>query len=212
MKTVSARVNSLRRLDTSGVTDPTVALRLRLIEHRVAMLRDVLEQDKAATAELTELVDQTRLDAHSAGRHRTTRSGRDHRRGRRHPTLHRGRLRPVQRHGTDPGQLGRGRRRARPTSPLTRRQSTAQRRHPPHRDDPTPLRAPRPPDPRPGPHQWPHPPRSHARPQAQPLQRDLPDHAPRRPTTRGLDMRASSAAPPWWASSPPGPRSSAWWA
>jgi transposase len=35
-KTVSARVNSLRRLDTSGVTDPTVALRLRLIEHRVA--------------------------------------------------------------------------------------------------------------------------------------------------------------------------------
>jgi len=59
-KTVSARVNSLRRLDTSGVTDPTVALRLRLIEHRVAMLRDVLEQDKAATAELTALVEETK--------------------------------------------------------------------------------------------------------------------------------------------------------
>jgi len=58
-KTVSARVNSLRRLDTSAVTDPTVALRLRLIEHRVAMLRDVLEQDKVATAELSELVDET---------------------------------------------------------------------------------------------------------------------------------------------------------
>lgn len=59
-KTVSARVNSLRRLDTSGVTDPTVALRLRLIEHRVAMLRDVLEQDEAATAELSELVEETK--------------------------------------------------------------------------------------------------------------------------------------------------------
>jgi hypothetical protein len=54
-KTVSARVNSLRRLDTTGVTDPTVALRLRLIGHRVAMVRDVLEQDKAATAVLDEL-------------------------------------------------------------------------------------------------------------------------------------------------------------
>lgn len=60
MKTVSARVNSLSRLDTSGVTDPVVALRLRLIEHRVAMLRDVLEQDKAATAELTLLVNETK--------------------------------------------------------------------------------------------------------------------------------------------------------
>jgi transposase len=59
MKTVSARVNSLSRLDTSEVTDPTVALRLRLIEHRVAMLRDVLEQDKAATAELVELLGET---------------------------------------------------------------------------------------------------------------------------------------------------------
>ena len=59
-KTVSARVNSLRRLDTTGVTDPTVALRLRLIGHRVAMLRDVLEQDKAATAELTALVEETK--------------------------------------------------------------------------------------------------------------------------------------------------------
>lgn len=57
-KTVSARVNSLGRLDTSGVIDPVVALRLRLIEHRVAMLRDVLEQDKAATAELATLVNE----------------------------------------------------------------------------------------------------------------------------------------------------------
>ncbi|MEX1173062.1 MAG: transposase [Chloroflexota bacterium] len=59
-KTVSARVNSLGRLDISRVTDPTVTLRLRLIEHRVAMLRDVLDQDKAATAELTGLVEETK--------------------------------------------------------------------------------------------------------------------------------------------------------
>ena len=51
-------MNSLRRLDTSGVTDSTVVLRLRLIEQRVAMLREVLEQDKAATAELAKLVDE----------------------------------------------------------------------------------------------------------------------------------------------------------
>ena len=50
-------------------------------------------------------------------------------------------------------------------------------------------------DPRPGPRQRPHPSRGHAHPQAPPLQRHLPDHAPRRPTSRGLDMRASSVAP-----------------
>ena len=60
MSTVRARVNSLGGLDISGVTDPTVSLRLRLIEHRVAMLRDVIEQDKAITAELTKLVEETR--------------------------------------------------------------------------------------------------------------------------------------------------------
>ena len=59
-KTVRARVNSLAQLDTSSVTDPTVLLRLRLIEHRIAMLRDVLEQDKTAAAELTALVAETK--------------------------------------------------------------------------------------------------------------------------------------------------------
>jgi transposase len=57
-KTISARVNAVSRLDVSGVADPTVLLRLRLIEHRVAMLREVLEQDKAATAELAALVEE----------------------------------------------------------------------------------------------------------------------------------------------------------
>ena len=52
MKTVRARVNSLAGLKTTAVTDATLLLRLRLINHRVAMLRDVLEQDKLATAEL----------------------------------------------------------------------------------------------------------------------------------------------------------------
>ena len=53
-------MSSLASLDTSAVTDPTVVLRLRLIEHRVAMLRDVLDQDKTAAAELTELVAETK--------------------------------------------------------------------------------------------------------------------------------------------------------
>ena len=62
MKTVRARVNSLTALDLTGVTDPTVVLRLQLIQHRVGMLRDVLEQDKIAAAELAELV----VDAQSS--------------------------------------------------------------------------------------------------------------------------------------------------
>ena len=60
MKAVRARVNSLAELDTAAVTDPTVLLRLRLISHRVTMLRDVLEQDKLAAAELATLVTETR--------------------------------------------------------------------------------------------------------------------------------------------------------
>jgi transposase len=59
MKTVRARVNSLTALDTTAITDPTVLLRLQLINHRVALLRDVLEQDKVAAAELATLVGQT---------------------------------------------------------------------------------------------------------------------------------------------------------
>lgn len=57
--TIRARVNALGNLDASGVTDPTVRLRLQLIEHRAAMLRDVLEQDKLAAAELDKLVGQS---------------------------------------------------------------------------------------------------------------------------------------------------------
>ena len=59
-KTVRARVTSLGGLDASKVTDPTVLLRLQLIEHRVAMLRDVLEQDRIAARELAELVAETK--------------------------------------------------------------------------------------------------------------------------------------------------------
>jgi transposase len=42
------------------VTDPTVLLRLQLIEQRVGMLRDVLEQDRIAARELAELVTETK--------------------------------------------------------------------------------------------------------------------------------------------------------
>jgi transposase len=58
-QTVRARVNALGRLDASAVTDPIRVLRLRVIGHRVAMLHNVLEQDRAATAELARLVNQT---------------------------------------------------------------------------------------------------------------------------------------------------------
>jgi transposase len=58
-KKVRARINALARLDTTGMTDPTVLLQLRLIEHRVAMLHDVLEQDKTAATELADLVAET---------------------------------------------------------------------------------------------------------------------------------------------------------
>ena len=59
-KTIRARVNHLANLDLTGVDDQVVLLRLQLIEHRVQMLREVLEQDKSAIAALTELVGQTR--------------------------------------------------------------------------------------------------------------------------------------------------------
>ncbi len=57
--TIRARVNALATLDASGVTDATVSLRLQLIGRRVEMLRDVLEQDKLAAAELDKLVKQS---------------------------------------------------------------------------------------------------------------------------------------------------------
>jgi transposase len=56
LKTVRARVNALSALATSAITDATVLLRLRLINHRVAMLAEVLEQDRHAAAELATLV------------------------------------------------------------------------------------------------------------------------------------------------------------
>ena len=58
--TARAKITAMAKLDTSGVIDPTHRLALDLIEHRVTMLRDVLDQDKAAEAELARLVIQTR--------------------------------------------------------------------------------------------------------------------------------------------------------
>jgi transposase len=56
--TVRARINAVARIDTSDVTDPVVQLRLRLLEHRRTMLREVLAQDKIAETELAALVTQ----------------------------------------------------------------------------------------------------------------------------------------------------------
>jgi len=57
--TVRARINAMRKLNSHNDPDPVVRLRLQLIEHRVAMLTDVLAQDKTAEAELAALVKQT---------------------------------------------------------------------------------------------------------------------------------------------------------
>lgn len=57
--TVRARINTVAALDTTGVNDPVVRLRLQLIDQRARMLREVLTQDKIAATELAALVTQT---------------------------------------------------------------------------------------------------------------------------------------------------------
>jgi transposase len=62
MKTVRARIHSLDRLSAAldSVEDPVVRLRIELIRQRVAMLNDVLEQDRIAATELDRLVRETK--------------------------------------------------------------------------------------------------------------------------------------------------------
>ena len=60
VKTVRAKINALDKVAGSiEVNDPVVELRLALLTQRVAMLRQVLAQDKVATDALTELVAQS---------------------------------------------------------------------------------------------------------------------------------------------------------
>jgi transposase len=56
---VRARINAIAELDRSSISDPVQLLRLDLIDSRIAMLRDVLVQDKAAAAQLATLVEKT---------------------------------------------------------------------------------------------------------------------------------------------------------
>ena len=206
MKTVRARVNSLTALDTTAITDPTVLLRLQLIDHRVAMLHDVLEQDKIAAAELAALVAQTKstltdlvgiapraaaeILVETGDIRRFTEAG------------------FARFNGTAPDPRHLRRRRAANPSDIASHAAATVASTPPStaiamiqlRYE-TRARTPS----RPRPRQRPHPPRSHAHPQAPPLRRDLPDHAPRRPTTTPLDMRASNAAPTSSGSSPTTP-------
>jgi transposase len=62
MKTVRAQIHSLDRLSAAldAVEDPVVRLRIELIRQRVAMLNDVLEQDRIAGTELDHLVRETK--------------------------------------------------------------------------------------------------------------------------------------------------------
>jgi transposase len=54
---VRARINALDDLDRSGISDPVQLLRLALIDSRIAMLRNVIDQDKAAASHLAVLVE-----------------------------------------------------------------------------------------------------------------------------------------------------------
>ena len=58
-RTARARITAVAALRRARSTDPVQQLRLQLIRHRTTMLEDVLAQDKAAAAELTELVRAT---------------------------------------------------------------------------------------------------------------------------------------------------------
>jgi transposase len=62
VKTVRAKVNAFDRLkpERGDLEDPVTSLRLGLVSSRIAMLRDVIEQDKEATRELTKLVAESR--------------------------------------------------------------------------------------------------------------------------------------------------------
>ena len=193
--TVRARINSVAALDTTGVNDPVVRLRLQLIDQRVGMLREVLAQDKTAATELAALVTQS-------GSTLTTVVG-IAARAAAEILLETGDVRRFTEAGFArfngtapiPATSGEAGGTAGPAPAVPRRQPPPQRRHTPHRDDPTPLRTTRQTAPRPRPGRRPHPPRSHAHPQTPPVQRHLPHHAPRHPTPTRLDMRASSAAP-----------------
>jgi transposase len=61
-KTVRAKINAFVKINgvLEAVSDPVVRLRISLIAQRVTMLRDVLAQDKTATAELAKLVGESR--------------------------------------------------------------------------------------------------------------------------------------------------------
>ncbi|MGH1524167.1 transposase [Leifsonia sp. L25] len=54
--TARARITAVAALGHVRSTDPVQQLRLKLIHHRTKMLKDVLEQDKVAAAELAKLV------------------------------------------------------------------------------------------------------------------------------------------------------------
>jgi len=56
---VRARINAIAELDRSSISDPVQLLRLELIDSRIAMLRDVLHQDKVAASQLATLVEET---------------------------------------------------------------------------------------------------------------------------------------------------------
>ena len=144
-KTMRAKINAFTKASWDPDTEmPAVGLRLRLIAARIDMLQAVLDQDKTATAALSELVASSGSTltelvgiAPRAAAEILIETGDIDR-------FTESRVRPLHRHRPSARILWRRTQPAHPTPPFQRRQPQAQRSHPPHRHDPTPLRATRP--------------------------------------------------------------------
>lgn len=107
--TVRAKINAVAELDVDDVTDPLSLLRLELIGHRITMLKDVLSQEETAQAELSKLVNQTGSSLPTVPGIAVLAAAGDPAGDRGRTSLHRSRLRPIQRHRTHPRQQWRGR-------------------------------------------------------------------------------------------------------
>ncbi len=193
VRSVRAKIDAVDRLKPrpDDLTDPVVSLRLGLVSSRIAMLRDVLEQDKGATLELTKLVTESAttlclvvgiapraaaellVEIGDIGRFTEAGFARYNGTAPIPATSGEGRGQPV-RHRLSKG----GNRRI---NAALHQVAMIQLRFEPRQDPRRERSSPRP-----------YPPQSHENPQAPPLQRHLPDHGPRRPPSRCLDIEASS--------------------
>ncbi len=108
MKGVRTKINAVDRVTPTqdDLTDLVTSLRIRLLTSRIAMLRDILQQDRDATGEITKLVDQAGTSLCDVVGIAPASCRRTPCRDRRHRPIYRSRLRSPQRHSTDSSQSG----------------------------------------------------------------------------------------------------------